>query len=1428
MGQIIISQVYNGVSNNKCIEITNIGDDLDLAFPVQYKVGLWANAGTTGVASISGNPTGFLNLSGTLTQGQKCVISNSGSTVPINGFNALLISNNAVTTFDGNDGLAIFTGTNTLVDAFGIGINYNSISYERQEQVVSPKADFRIPEWISKTLAQFDAAGGQDNTILGLHYFDACYFIITNMLGSLNTTYGTSSLANSFVVAYKSFRYPRNPMVPPGITPTNLTVPSGFEISSVSNFTSNVYAGGTTFEPVDDGSGLPITYYLRLAGTSPPGNYSGSIFISKFNPYEDVYVPTDAINTVNAKQISISGLVANNKVNDGTTFATLRGNAVLSGVLTADVSNVILGGTPVANFNNAQTGNNKPVIVSGYSISGSKSGNYALNQPTGLTANITDVDVPLVAQTITFNNLARATYGGANFNLTATASSGLAVSYTSSNPNVAIVIGNTVTIIGIGTTTITALQDGDSVYGVASAVNQPLTVNPKPITVTATAAGKIYDSSNVAIVSGTLIGVINSDVVTFIGSGTFVSINAGTGIAVTSTSTLGGAHASKYILTQPTGLTATIIVKPITVVATATNKIYDRTTSASITGTLVGVLGADIVTFNGIGTFASVNAGTGIVVTSASTLTGANSANYSLTQPTGLSATITKKALTIAGAVAANKSFDGTTVATITGTLSGIIAPDVVTLVATGTFASSAIGNGIAVTSTSTLTGAAAANYSLTQPVGLTANITGPTVLTVGDLSIIGFQFTVSNSFAFVCWVDISTNTYIKFTDNAFLSSGSATATNNARGGENFVIWRNNGPTISAGTIITIRDVNTAASSNRGIIVSGNLNGLSLSGDTIFAYQGAATSGTTPDWNANTNPTTFTGTVLFGLYGQGTSSFTTWITSGGASSNNSYLPSQLNVTNGNIALASLASRGQYTGSRSNQTSFNSYRALVTNPSNWTTAPGAGTITLNTTGFTLPPASTAAVISGNASICLGASSNLKVDITGGTSPFKIVYSDGNTSFTVNNYVSGTNISISPTISTNYSLVSVTDSNNFAGTGNVGTAIITVSPLTTVGSESVSVCGTAYTWALNGQTYITSGVYPFVSGCNTATLNLTITPLTTTGSESVTACGASYVWATSGATYSASGVYPFVAGCNTATLSLTLNTPQTFYADTDGDGFGAGAAISSCTGQPIGTSTNNTDCAPADASVWQVATFFVDSDADGYTNGTAAVCSGAGAPTGYSASSSGMDCDDNAYSLTNQCGGGLVVNLTMFIEGYYAGGNTMNTARLNQDSVSPSDEVEVMTVNLHDATTYDLVDTAIGTLKTDGALSVTFTTAVAGSYYVAVKGVNAIETWTATPQMVGSTPLSYDFSSSASQAYEEHMREMEPGVFAFYQGDINQDGAMDNSDFDQLFPDIDNSNFGVLATDLNGDGAVDNSDLDNIFGNVDNSIYAHRPY
>ena len=79
-------------------------------------------------------------------------------------------------------------------------------------------------------------------------------------------------------------------------------------------------------------------------------------------------------------------------------------------------------------------------------------------------------------QTITFGALESKTNQDIPFNLTATASSGLAVSYASSNTNVATVSGSTITIKGVGSTTITASQAGNDNYNAATSVDQNLAI----------------------------------------------------------------------------------------------------------------------------------------------------------------------------------------------------------------------------------------------------------------------------------------------------------------------------------------------------------------------------------------------------------------------------------------------------------------------------------------------------------------------------------------------------------------------------------------------------------------------------------------------------------------------------------------------------------------------------------------------------------------------------------------------------------------------------------------------------------------------------------------------------------------------------------------------------------------------------------------
>ena len=163
--------------------------------------------------------------------------------------------------------------------------------------------------------------------------------------------------------------------------------------------------------------------------------------------------------------------------------------------------------------------------------------------------------------------------------------------------------------------------------------------------------------------------------------------------------------------------------------AAAQNKTYDATIAATLsTGTLVGVVGSDTVMLanNTTGTFAQTTIGSAIAVTSYMTLSGAASGNYTLSQPV-LSADITTKSLTVTGAVAQSKTYDGTTAATLSagGGLVGIQGSDVITLGnnSTGTFATVNAGSAIAVTSYMTISGIPAANYTLSQPT-LTADIT--------------------------------------------------------------------------------------------------------------------------------------------------------------------------------------------------------------------------------------------------------------------------------------------------------------------------------------------------------------------------------------------------------------------------------------------------------------------------------------------------------------------------------------------------------------------------------------------------------------------------------------------------------------------------------------------------------------------------------
>lgn len=90
---------------------------------------------------------------------------------------------------------------------------------------------------------------------------------------------------------------------------------------------------------------------------------------------------------------------------------------------------------------------------------------------------------------------------------------------------------------------------------------------------------------------------------------------------------------------------------------------------------------------------------------------------------------------------------------------------------------------------------------------------------------------------------------------------------------------------------------------------------------------------------------------------------------------------------------------------------------------------------------------------------------------------------------------------------------------------------------------------------------------------------------------------------------------------------------FYVDADGDTYGAGSLVSVCavdaTTPPAGYSLNNTDCNDANPNEFQMGTFFVDFDNDGFTSGVKAdICYGNITPSGYLTIDNfiGIDCND----------------------------------------------------------------------------------------------------------------------------------------------------------------------------------------------------------
>lgn len=456
--------------------------------------------------------------------------------------------------------------------------------------------------------------------------------------------------------------------------------------------------------------------------------------ISALN-YNLLNQPATETQNITPLAITMTGTSVTSKVYDKTTPATLVFAApTLVGVIAPDVVTIDTTGA-VGVFTTSNVGTN-PVTVSGITLTGAQAANYSLTQPTGVTGVITPrpITVTAVQTTKVYNGntnaplLARATITSGSlapgdFKL-------LNWAETYDNKNVG--AGNKVM-----TPTPANVNDGNggNNYEITYVTNTTSSITPATLSVTPLGVNKVYDGTVNATLSFSD-NRVAGDVLTIAGTGHFANKHIGNGKVVTvDTVTKSGLDAGNYTMSVSGAVLvlADITPLPITVTAQANTKQYDgNTTSATLPVVSPALATGDTAVLSQTYDNKDVAGSPTKTMTPAIVITDGNSgANYTVTLVPVNAGTITAKPLTLTGTSVTSKVYDKTTTATLVFTspaLVGIVAPDVVTAdtsLATGVFADSNAGTAKAVTvSGITLSGADAGNYTLTQPTGVTGDIT--------------------------------------------------------------------------------------------------------------------------------------------------------------------------------------------------------------------------------------------------------------------------------------------------------------------------------------------------------------------------------------------------------------------------------------------------------------------------------------------------------------------------------------------------------------------------------------------------------------------------------------------------------------------------------------------------------------------------------
>jgi hypothetical protein len=358
--------------------------------------------------------------------------------------------------------------------------------------------------------------------------------------------------------------------------------------------------------------------------------------------------------SITAGALTVTGILAGDKVYDGTVNATLDAGSVSNAVLVGaapgkDVNLVYTNASgqfsAYALFADKNAGSNKVVTVLGLSLSGADAGNYSLGTVT-TTNSITPAPLTVTATGID-KTYDATTAASVTLSATPLGSDSVTPAYSSATFDTKDVgVGKTVSVSGI-----TVGGNDGANYTPNPTASATASVTPASLAVTATGADKTYDGTATATVVLSATPLLTDVVTESYTSASFSDKNVGAGKNVSvSGITLGGTDGGNYTPNATATTTATITPATLTVGATAANKTYDCSTAASVTLTDNRFTGDSVAETYTSASFADANAGTGktVAVSGISISGGADAGNYTLGNTTaGTTANISARALTV-------------------------------------------------------------------------------------------------------------------------------------------------------------------------------------------------------------------------------------------------------------------------------------------------------------------------------------------------------------------------------------------------------------------------------------------------------------------------------------------------------------------------------------------------------------------------------------------------------------------------------------------------------------------------------------------------------------------------------------------------------------------------------------------------------------